>query len=155
MIKVLVLLFLSMPLFAQRSIELVLPSGQIMYITDEPANLARLYPAVDIFNHKMEFKSKFPSYKGIPIRELLKDVKLGEESPKFLSEYYLVVEATDGYKVTYSWNEVFNQKGSEQIVLVTESKSLEEDLPIILNAGDIASGRRFVKNVKRIRIWRV
>src|SRR5688572_23784191 len=51
---------------------------------------------VIITNHLGEKKSEARDIKGILLRDLFKKVEINTESPKVLSEYYVVCKATDG-----------------------------------------------------------
>ena len=73
-----------------------------------------------ITNHSGEKKSEAKGLKGILLKEILQTVEIKSESPKVLSEFYFVLIATDGYKVVYSWNELFNTSVGESVYLITE-----------------------------------
>src|SRR5215210_6567997 len=63
---------------------------------------------VVVTNHLGEKKGTAKGMKGILLRDILSPVEFNAESPKVLSEYFLTLIASDGYKVVYSWNELFN-----------------------------------------------
>lgn len=147
---VLFCLLLPLMTLAQKAKVLVeLPNGKTVLAA---VNTDSTYSGFKIYNHKMEYKSTFSDFRGVPLRELLRGVDLGNATPRELSTYYFVVEAVDGYKVVFSWNELFNHPAGNDMLWVTESKGLVEDLPIVLSRGDVASGRRFVKQVKKISV---
>ncbi len=115
--------------------------------------------SITIFNHLMVRKSSIKKVKGILLKDLLAKVEITAESPKVLSEYYLVCTATDGYKVVLSWNEVFNSKTKNNFLILTSfqpdpAKAEKGDIALIA-PGDEASGRRFVKGLSKITILRV
>ncbi len=115
--------------------------------------------SIIIYNHLMERKSSIKKVKGVPLKELLAKLEIDAETPKVLSEYYLVCTATDNYKVVLSWNEVFNSKTSSNFLVLTSfepSPAKQEKGNIALIApGDEASGRRFVKGLSKISILRI
>jgi hypothetical protein len=115
--------------------------------------------SIVIYNHLMERKSSIKKVNGVPLKELLAKVEIDAESPRVLSEYYLVCTATDGYKVVCSWNEVFNSKTSNNFLILTSFEpnppKVEKGNIAMIAPGDEASGRRFVKGLSKITILRV
>ncbi|WP_134087864.1 hypothetical protein [Olivibacter sp. XZL3] len=84
---------------------------------------------------------------------------MGEESPKVLSEYYIVCIAKDGYKVVFSWNELFNTPIGDSVLVVTNineaTNGEQEDDLALLSPKDMATGRRYVKQLQTIQFLRV
>ncbi|MBX7156570.1 MAG: molybdopterin-binding protein, partial [Bacteriodetes bacterium] len=78
------------------------------------------------------------------------------EKPKELSKYAIVLVATDGYTVVYSWNELFNSPTGNTVYLLTQvnGKPLHSCLDRLysLCVSDVNSGRRFVKGLSAIKI---
>lgn len=113
---------------------------------------------VIITNHLGEKKSEAKGLKGILLKEILQSVEIKSESPKVLSEYYFVCKATDGYKVVFSWNEIFNSKVGESVFIVTEkngvSASKMNDSILLISPQDFKTGRRHVKSLSTIEIKR-
>ncbi len=101
-----------------------------------------------ITNHLGEKKSEAKALKGILLKEILQTVEIKSESPKVLSEYYFVFTASDGYKVVYSWNELFNTAVGESVYLVTEKngKTITEmdDSILVVSTKDFKTGTRNV-----------
>jgi DMSO/TMAO reductase YedYZ molybdopterin-dependent catalytic subunit len=112
-----------------------------------------------ITNHLGEKKSEAKGLKGILLKEILQTVEIKSESPKVLSEYYFVFTASDGYKVVYSWNELFNTIVGESVYLVTEKngKTITEmdDSILVVSTKDFKTGRRNVKGLSSIEVMRV
>lgn len=113
---------------------------------------------VVITNHLGEKKSEQKSLKGILLKDVLQGVEINSESPKVLSEYYLVCRATDGYKVVFSWNELFNSPTGDKVYLVTskggkKASEMEESI-LMISPADFKTGRRFVKSLETIEIYR-
>lgn len=112
-----------------------------------------------IFNHKMEYKSTLRKIKGVLLKDVLSEVIFNIESPKLLSEFYFVCIADDGYKVVFSWNEIYNSGNGNQSLLVTQlngtdASELKENI-MLITPTDKATGRRYVKNLSKIIIYRV
>ncbi len=115
--------------------------------------------SLQLYNHLMEPRSKIRQLKGVLLKEVLKDIVFDAESPKLLSEYYIVCMAPDNYKVVFSWNEVFNSAAGDKIMIATErdgsSAALNKDGLLLVTPTDRATGRRHVKEFNRIIIQRV
>lgn len=114
--------------------------------------------SVVIKNHLKERKGVVKNLRGILVKEILANVAITQDQPKLLSEYYFVFVASDGYKVVFSWNELFNTQTGDYLFIVTEKdgKSGEAvpDRIAMLSPGDEATGRRFVKGLTKIIVKR-
>ena len=113
---------------------------------------------VVITNHLGEKKSEAKALKGVLLKDVLQNVEINAESPKVLSEYYIVCKSNDGYTVVYSWNELFNSPTGNSAYLVTErdGKPLTEmnDAILMISTGDFKTGRRHVKALTSIEVKR-
>lgn len=109
-----------------------------------------------IYNHVMEYKKTMHGIKGVLLKDILQKISIPVTSPRDLSMYYFVVTAKDGYKVVMSWNEIFNSTNRLQPMIVVERdhKGLkdEDDKLALITPGDQATGRRYVKGVRSIKI---
>jgi hypothetical protein len=118
-----------------------------------------LLDSVVILNHKGEIKSTMRQLSVIPIKALMQQIKIKTESPKQLSEFYFVFEASDGYKVVYSWNEIFNTKNGGAVYIIMEKAGVKEraldDFIAIITPNDLMTGRRYIKSLKKITVKRV
>ena len=104
-----------------------------------------------ITDHKGAFKSTLTNLEGVELQYILKQAVIKMEKPKLLSEFYFVFTACDGYKVVYSWNELFNSRTGDNIYLVKEKNG--ETLSSICTA-DAMTGRRYVQGLSSITIKR-
>lgn len=98
-------------------------------------------------------------FKGALLKDVLSKVEFKTDSPKLLSEFYLVFIANDGYKVVFSWNEIFNSNNRDQALILTElngsdASELKENI-MLVTPTDKATGRRYVKNLSKIIIQQV
>ncbi len=114
---------------------------------------------VTITNHLGEVKGVARAMKGVLLKDILQSVEIKAESPKVFSEWYIVCKAADGYKVVYSWNEIFNTKVGETVFLVTEKEGIRaaamNDSVLMISTEDCKTGRRFVKSLASIELRRV
>ncbi len=111
-----------------------------------------------ITNHLGEKKSESKGLKGVLMKEILQSAEIKSENPKVLSEFYFVLIASDGYKVVYSWNELFNTAVGESVYVVTEKngKLITEmdDSILVVSTKDLKTGRRNLKALSSIVIMR-
>lgn len=112
-----------------------------------------------ITNHLGQKKGTISRLKGVNIKNILQDITLNEANPKLFSEYYFVFEAKDGYKVVFSWNEIFNTKTGDNIYIITskEGKTMAEmeESILVITSSDFHTGRRYIKGLKKISVHRV
>jgi len=115
--------------------------------------------SVVVKNHLMEKKYTMKTLKGVLLKDVLEKSQIDASSPKLLSEYYIVCIASDGYKVIFSWNEVFNSKNGENIYILSEHDgklaSVADDRIALISTSDYATGRRYVKWLQKIVVERV
>ncbi|WP_300484833.1 molybdopterin-binding protein [Flavobacterium sp.] len=142
-------------------ITLETPTAKPVIVTYEQLKTYTIHSldSLQIRNHALQYKSTLRNCKGILLKEVLHKIALDAPSPKVLSEFYIVCIATDGYKVVFSWNELFNSPTGEHTLILMEingiSTSSQKDGIAILTPTDFATGRRYVKNLKSIKIERV
>jgi len=158
-----ILLLFSFAATAQESKQFVIDGKVKNKLTIDLASLKQYksisIDSVTIFNHLLQRKSSIKNIKGVSLKEILSKVDIDEESPKKLSEYYLVCTATDNYKVIFSWNEVFNAKSENNILILTsfdaDPAKAEKGNIAMITTSDAATGRRFVKGLSKISILQV
>lgn len=111
---------------------------------------------VKITNHKGELKGIAKGLSGVLLKDVLSTVTLNTDNPKVFSEYVFICTAVDGYKVVYSWNELFNSAVGNSVYLVTEKdhKPMEEQEEhlLMISSHDTYTSRRFLKNLKSITV---
>ncbi len=112
-----------------------------------------------IYNQKGEIKDTLTKLEGVALKTILEKVEFQVEKPKELNEFYFVFIASDGYKVVFSWNEIYNTAVGDQCYVVTssEGKALAqmEDRILFISSADIKTGRRHIKGLHRIEVKRV
>ena len=115
--------------------------------------------SLTIFNHKMERKGSLKKLKGVLLKDVLAKAEFSVNSPKVLSEFYIVCIADDGYKVVFSWNEIFNSPTGDHALILTEVDGLptinQKEGIIVVTPTDKATGKRYVKNLSKISIQQV
>lgn len=114
---------------------------------------------VRIVNHKGQKKGVLKKLKGVRILDILKNVQMANSDPKSLSEFFFIFVASDGYKVVYSWNELFNTETGKNTFILLHKDGVQladmTDRLILLTPSDKITGRRYVKGLSRIVISKV
>ena len=112
-----------------------------------------------IYNHNGEIKDTIKNTKGVLLKTVLSKIEFLYDKPKELNEFYFVFVASDGYKIVFSWNEIYNTPVGDNLFLITESdgKKLKDIAQriIVTSMGDLKSGRRFIKGLARIEVKRI
>jgi len=115
-------------------------------------------PDVVISNHLGEVKGTSKNLKVFLLKDILAQIEFDAESPKVLSEFYITCIASDGYKVVFPWNEIFNTATGDNLYLITakDGKELKQldDRILIISTADFKTGRRNVKGLAKIIVER-
>jgi hypothetical protein len=109
-----------------------------------------------IYNHNGEVKDTLTGMSGIPLKTLLASILYVYDKPKFLNEFYFVFIASDGYRVIFSWNEIYNTETGNNFFIVTEMegkklKYLGQRI-LFISTGDLKTGRRYIKGLEKIEV---
>ena len=113
---------------------------------------------IAITNHLGEVKGTAKNVSGVLLKEILLSVPLDTDNSKPYSEYFFICRGSDGYKVVYSWNEIFNTATGNSAYIVTEKnhqpiRELDESM-LMISTQDEHTGRRYVKNLESIYVGR-
>ena len=112
-----------------------------------------------LYNHKGEVKNTVKNMKGVLLKTVLASIQFDYDKPRELNEFYFVFVATDGYKVVFSWNEIYNTEAGNNFYIVTEMdgkniKDMEQRI-LFISTTDLKSGRRYIKALEKIQVKRV
>ncbi len=92
--------------------------------------------------------------KGVLIKDILDSVAFAYNSPKELNEFYFVFVASDGYRLVYSFNEIYNTETGKNLFIAVsmDGKDISEmgNRILVLTLSDIKSGKRNMKGLKEI-----
>lgn len=114
---------------------------------------------VKITSHNGEPRGELRKLKGVLLKDILEKTGIKSENPRILSEYYIVCEASDGYKNVYSWNELFNTSVGNGVYIVTEMEGnsmVNNDRNIMMiSPEDFRTGRRNLKWLYKINVKRL
>lgn len=156
-------LFITLGAFAQEkvtptdhfSVEGRVKNPQTFSLAD--INALKKYSISDsviVTNHAGQYKSTTNALRGVLIKDVLAKIVFDAESPKVLSEYYFTFIASDGYKVVFSWNELYNTATGDKAYIITDGIKPDQQIAIIVPT-DLKTGRRFLKALQTIKVNRV
>ncbi|RYE21375.1 MAG: molybdopterin-binding protein [Sphingobacteriales bacterium] len=115
--------------------------------------------SINITNHAGVFKHTDKGLYGILLKDILKHTDFNVDSPRLLSEFYISCIAADGYKVVYSWNELFNTETGNNVFIITEKNGIKADaMPEsiqMVSMRDFKTGRRYLHHLTSIVVGRV
>jgi len=141
------------------SIEGKVKNGRTVSLRDLSSYQSYTIDSIVITNHLGERRSSLKAVKGVLLKDIFNKIEIDAESPKVLSEYYIVCIASDNYKVVFSWNELFNTSTGKSVYIITGydgKPAAETDTRIaLISPNDQMTGRRYVKGLQRIIVERV
>ncbi len=154
---------LPLALGAQNNSESIMVSGEVL--KPETIDIAKVsgYSTVHvdslrIYGHDMQPKGLMKNIQGVLLKDILSAIPFNNENPKVLSEYYIECQATDGYHVIFSWNEIFNSETGNHVMIITSKNAVNatqlDDRIALITPTDKATGRRYVKWLNKIIIHR-
>lgn len=112
-----------------------------------------------IHNQKGEAKDTVTHMKGVLLKTILAPVEYVYDKPRQLNEFYFVFTSSDGYKVVFSWNEIYNTEAGNHFFIVTEmqGKTLKEmdERILFISTADLKTGRRFIKGLQTIDVRQI
>ena len=79
-------------------------------------------PTMIIKNHEGIIKDSVKSCKGILLKTFLTKIEFDIKKPRELNQFYFVISASDGYKVVFSWNEIFNTNIGEGLFIICQKE---------------------------------
>ncbi len=97
------------------------------------------------------------SSRGVLLRDILKKAEIKQSDHKDRN-FYFVARATDNYKATFSWGEIFNNPTGDNTYVIFEENNQPISIQgaMVLNCNnDIKTGPRHVYWLKSIEVHRV
>ena len=116
---------------------------------------------VDINNLKIvcqsgAVKKDDKTSKGVLLKDILEKAKIKQNGHKDRN-FYIVARASDDYKATFSWAEIFNNPTGENTYILFEEngKPVKNGKMILICKNDIKTGPRHVYWLKSIEVYKV
>lgn len=101
-------------------------------------------------------EDKAKAVKGVLVKSILDSVAFQYEYSRQLGQYYFLFVASDGYKIVFSFNEVYNTEIGNNLYIVTEIDGKEagetSNKTLLLSTKDIKGGSRNVRWLSKIVI---
>jgi len=102
---------------------------------------------------------KLENLKGVLLRDILEKAKVVSKEHNDVKKTIVIATASDGYKVVFSWSEVFNSPVGDGVTVFFEKdgKALGDDEGRIamVSTKDIRSGPRHVKWLKELEVRKI
>ena len=106
------------------------------------------------FMEGKEVKYTGHDIKGISLKQLFEKISFDNETHKALNKFYFVLEAPDGYKVVFSYNEIFSPITCNNFFLVTDydgkNITVMGDRILVISCNDAKQGHKSVKGLNKI-----
>lgn len=111
---------------------------------------------IKVTDHTGAFKHEDDKLKGILIKDILSHTIFDVSSPKLLSTIYFQFVGSDGYKVVYSWNELYNTEVGNHVYIIMEKNGIKaadmKESPQMTSMMDFKTGRRYLHNLDKVII---
>lgn len=152
-------------LSAEDSLKLVNHQIEVKGDIEDPLQLTvdslRKMKVITIDNLKItgkngEVKREIKACKGVLLKDILEKAKIKQEDHKDRN-FYIVARASDNYKATFSWAEIFNNPTGENTFILFEEngKPVKNGEMIAICQNDIRTGPRHVYWLKSIEVYKV
>jgi hypothetical protein len=101
-------------------------------------------------------KGNIRNCKGVLLENVIRMADVIKEEHNDTKKMFIVVSGNDGYKVVFSWQEIFNTAvgGGVMVLLERDGKLLdgEQGQLELISAEDYFTGSRYVKGLKNIEV---
>ena len=98
------------------------------------------------------------NYRGVRLIDLLNQVGIDEQGHTDARRMVVIARATDGYRVTFSWNELFNTEIGDSVLIAYEKDGIllgpEQGDLLLISGKDIRTGPRHVRWLSEIEVKR-
>ncbi len=103
--------------------------------------------------------STVESLKGVRLRDVLENAGIVAPQHNDVKKMVIIASATDGYKVVFTWSELFNSPLGEGVLVFFEKNGQplgeEEGSIALISAKDIRTGPRHVKWLSGIEVRKI
>ena len=101
-------------------------------------------------------KGSIASCRGVLLEDVIRMAEVIKDEDNDTKKMFILATASDGYKVVFSWQEIFNSPigGGVMILIEKEGRSLctEHDRLELISVQDYFTGSRYVKRLKNIEV---
>ncbi len=103
--------------------------------------------------------NKLEQLKGVLLRDILEQAVIKAPEHNDVKKMVVVATASDGYKVVFSWSELFNSPLGEGVIVFFEKDGQpladNEGRIALVSAKDIRSGPRHIKWLQSIEVRKI
>jgi DMSO/TMAO reductase YedYZ molybdopterin-dependent catalytic subunit len=102
-----------------------------------------------------EVKKTLATFKGVLLKDIVMVAGIKIDSMKQKGAYYVLVTASDNYKVIFTYNELMLTTGGNNTYLIFEENGkpvTDDGLFVVMCTTDLMTGARHVKWVKEIEV---
>ena len=107
-----------------------------------------------VTDHVGTLKHTDADLKGVLLKDILAHTLIDAAGPHFYSGFYFTCIGSDGYKVVYSWNELFNTPVGDHVFIIMEKNGVTADkMPESIQMAsmmDQKTGSRYLHNLDKI-----
>lgn len=104
-------------------------------------------------------RGKLENFKGVRLRDILERAVVKAPAHNDVKKMVIIASASDGYKVVFSWSEVFNSPVGEGVMVFFEKDGLplgdDEGRIAMVSTQDIRTGPRHVKWLQDIEVRKI
>ncbi|MBF0509289.1 MAG: molybdopterin-dependent oxidoreductase [Deltaproteobacteria bacterium] len=101
-------------------------------------------------------KERIKSCRGVLLEKVLEKAPILKEAHNDTKKMFIVATASDGHKVVFSWQEIFNTSVGDGVMILTEKNGRPLDAENgwfdLLSAEDYFTGSRYVKGLRTIEV---
>lgn len=139
----------------------IVVKGEVEFLLHLSTDSLRKMKVVTVNNLKItgqngEVKKENKICKGVLLKEILEKAKIIQNGHKDRN-FYIVARASDDYKATFSWAEIFNNPIGENVYVLFEEngKPVKDGDMTLISKTDIKTGPRHIKWLKSIEVYKV
>ncbi|MDD5242071.1 MAG: molybdopterin-dependent oxidoreductase [Sulfuricella sp.] len=104
-------------------------------------------------------KGKLENLKGVLLKDILEKAAIVTKGHNDVKKMAIIATASDGYKVVFSWSEVFNSPIGEGVMVYFEKNGMplgdDEGRIAMVSSKDIRTGPRHVKWLEAIEVRKI
>lgn len=97
--------------------------------------------------------------KGVLLRDVLEKASIVSKEHNDVKKMVIIAVAKDGYKVVFSWSEIFNSPIGDDVVIFYEKNGQplgdDEGRIALISAKDLRAGPRHVKWLSQIEVRKI
>ena len=171
MYKIVLILFIALSLFSKEKLDekqyethQVLVEGLVSNkLTLNVAELAKLSGIktgeTPVICMSGETKENVQSYEGVRLKTILDKAIIQIDSKRDFNKIYIQIIASDSYEVIFSYNELFNTKNGENVIVFYKKNGKllnpSEGKIALISTDDIKTGPRHIRWLEKIIVKKI